>query len=429
MDKETNDKHQNESTKDTEIIITTENNTQITSYTSMNRNNTKKHQMLNTLIDILIDCSNQAKEMSANFLGSIISKNIILYKSYCANGFPDELKIFRSLAWKINLGLISIDNENWDTTLDTKRKQYSAIKMIMMVKVFKEKEKYEQIKNDKVALSKFRNNCQLKVIEEIERDLDRTQMIFPSFFQPTDDSIKYTEEEIKATKEQRKKFNLYDTKDYYQTGQIETHADVIARLLFYYSNYYPDVYYIQGMNEIIAPIYYCYTSDKLYFSKTEIDIDIEADTFWSFFELMEQLRHVFIRDEDNNSNGVTAKANNLSKMLEIIDKELSLYLASIKVQFSFFSFRWFILLFAQDFTLDNVMKLWDLFFIQTNKYYFVYYFAIALIELKRDKLIDNALIDILTELQNFSDIDLNKAIELTLKLQSEYWEKLDPFIN
>lgn len=82
---------------------------------------------------------------------------------------------------------------------------------------------------------------------------------------------------------------------------------------------------------------------------------------------MEELNHAYIREEDNNPNGVASKGNNISKMIEIIDKELSDYFSFVNVKFSFFLYRWFILLFAQDFELDDVLKLWDFFFTKHNK--------------------------------------------------------------
>jgi hypothetical protein len=37
---------------------------------------------------------------------------------------------------------------------------------------------------------------------------------------------------------------------------VEKHADVIARILFIYAKLNPGVKYVQGMNEVLAPIYY-----------------------------------------------------------------------------------------------------------------------------------------------------------------------------
>jgi len=39
---------------------------------------------------------------------------------------------------------------------------------------------------------------------------------------------------------------------------IETHGDVLARILFIYAKLNPGVKYVQGMNEILAVLYFCF---------------------------------------------------------------------------------------------------------------------------------------------------------------------------
>ena len=41
---------------------------------------------------------------------------------------------------------------------------------------------------------------------------------------------------------------------------------VIARILFIYAKLNPGQGYVQGMNELIGPIYYCFANDKLEWS-------------------------------------------------------------------------------------------------------------------------------------------------------------------
>ena len=42
------------------------------------------------------------------------------------------------------------------------------------------------------------------------------------------------------------------------------HYDVLARLLFIYAKVNPGLCYVQGMNEILAPIYYALMTDPTY---------------------------------------------------------------------------------------------------------------------------------------------------------------------
>jgi hypothetical protein len=39
---------------------------------------------------------------------------------------------------------------------------------------------------------------------------------------------------------------------------IETHADVLHRILFIYAKLNPGIKYVQGMNEVLAVLYYCF---------------------------------------------------------------------------------------------------------------------------------------------------------------------------
>lgn len=41
----------------------------------------------------------------------------------------------------------------------------------------------------------------------------------------------------------------------------EAHWEVVERILFLYAKLNPGQGYVQGMNEIIGPIYYCFASD------------------------------------------------------------------------------------------------------------------------------------------------------------------------
>jgi len=45
---------------------------------------------------------------------------------------------------------------------------------------------------------------------------------------------------------------------------IETHADILHRILFIYAKLNPGIKYIQGMNEVLAVIYFCYLKDDNY---------------------------------------------------------------------------------------------------------------------------------------------------------------------
>lgn len=50
----------------------------------------------------------------------------------------------------------------------------------------------------------------------------------------------------------------------------EAHWEVVERILFLYAKLNPGQGYVQGMNEIIGPIYYCFACDPTVHWKREL---------------------------------------------------------------------------------------------------------------------------------------------------------------
>lgn len=68
---------------------------------------------------------------------------------------------------------------------------------------------------------------------------------------------------------------------------IEQHADVLHRILFIYAKLNPGIKYIQGMNEVLAVLYYCFVEND-YTDDAEGEEPIippmyhESDLFFAF---------------------------------------------------------------------------------------------------------------------------------------------------
>ena len=80
-----------------------------------------------------------------------------------------------------------------------------------------------------------------------------------------------------------------------EAGQ-EAHWEVVQRILFLYAKLNPGQGYVQGMNEIIGPIYYVLASD----SSREWQKHAEADCFFCFTNLMSDIRDFFIEGRSTN---------------------------------------------------------------------------------------------------------------------------------
>ena len=160
---------------------------------------------------------------------------------------------------------------------------------------------------------------------------------------------------------------------------------------------------------------------------TFVETDYEADTFWCFCYLMDQLKYVYLKSEDHKERGIMKKIENLKNLLKLIDKNLFNYFQSIYVDITIFGFKWFILLFSQNFQLSNVIKIWDhLLFLesQTDIFYKIYIFSLAVFECKKNKILVRDFSDTILELQNLHDINIENLINIFKKIQKENNKKI-----
>lgn len=59
-----------------------------------------------------------------------------------------------------------------------------------------------------------------------------------------------------------KALNLYPSNEYeVLPSGSEAHWEVVERILFIYAKLNPGIAYVQGMNEIVGPIYYTFATD------------------------------------------------------------------------------------------------------------------------------------------------------------------------
>jgi hypothetical protein len=65
--------------------------------------------------------------------------------------------------------------------------------------------------------------------------------------------------------------------------------EAVSSVLFRYAKLNPGVLYVQGMNELLAPIYYVFASD----TDAEWKTHAEADAFYCFTMVMSYVRDRF----------------------------------------------------------------------------------------------------------------------------------------
>eukprot|EP00397_Hematodinium_sp_SG-2012_P034931 GEMP01037514.1.p1 GENE.GEMP01037514.1~~GEMP01037514.1.p1 ORF type:complete len:535 (+),score=119.45 GEMP01037514.1:213-1817(+) len=124
--------------------------------------------------------------------------------------------------------------------------------------------------------------------------------------------------------------------------------DVVLRILYIYARLNPGVRYVQGMNELSAPLVYV--------------LEDEAEAFWGFTSLMGQIKDTFMVDmDDDQACGVHAELNRLEHIIQLYDPDLLHHLKFNDLPTALYGLRWVTTWLAQDTHLLDCLRLWDSF--------------------------------------------------------------------
>uniref|UniRef100_A0A182PPE3 TBC1 domain family member 13 n=1 Tax=Anopheles epiroticus TaxID=199890 RepID=A0A182PPE3_9DIPT len=350
-------------------------------------------------------------------------------RSFCFNGIPD-CNGFRALCWKLLLGYLSPKKSTWTTELTKQRELYKQYVKEMVISPG-EQDGPECIDHplsdgpESNWSTFFRDN---EVLLQIDKDVRRLCPDISFFQQATDFPCEFVKERerklhvrvapttLSSANVERKgvgmtKINLitkrasesYEAMD---AGQ-EAHWEVVERMLFLYAKLNPGQGYVQGMNEIIGPIYYVFASDP----HLEYRRYAEADCFFCFTALMGEIRDFFIQTLDESEGGVMGMMAKLSNLLHGQDAEVWERLRDQELYPLYYSFRWMTLLLSQEFPLPDVLRIWDSVFADDKRYDFLVKICCAMILLLREQILENDFANNVKLLQHFPPMDINLVLQ------------------
>ncbi|KAI8997216.1 rab-GTPase-TBC domain-containing protein [Pilobolus umbonatus] len=223
---------------------------------------------------------------------------------------------------------------------------------------------------------------------------------------------------------------------------MDYHWEAIERILFIYAKLNPGVGYVQGMNEILAPIYYVFAA-KSPEDDPESQAYAEADSFFVFTTLMADIRDHFVRTLDlDASSGINATMCRMSQRLAWFDRPLFSDLSKKEIKEQYYAFRWITVLCSQEWDLPDVIRLWDSILADRGmqegqdegRYEFLLDFSVAMLICIRQSLIHGDFTDNMRILQNYPiddiQIVLNTAYSIRdTRLQAISEGKIIPGVN
>ena len=334
-------------------------------------------------------------------------------------GIPDSPKGLRSISWRVLLGLLPLDPSKWKERLNEKRFLY------------------KQFINDFITTQ-----------EELLNKNEPTFEDNPLSTEPTSQwNIFYQDEEIKETIAK----DVHRTHPGYSFFTQGNTYEVMKRMLFIFAKLNPGVSYIQGMNEVLAPLYYVFMTDTVDYNNTYgttilpqkkkddddddgnkkkddnshstttttkdekfIDfndpINVEADTFWCFMQLMGEIKDWFIPTLDKTSSGINGYIDKYSNILVRQDPKLAEYLDLLNIDPKFYTFRWITTMLSREFVLPDTVRLWDSLFSDSSRFDFLIYICCAMVIRIRTKILKYDFGQALKMLQTYPPTDLNQLL-------------------
>jgi len=359
---------------------------------------------------------------------SIIDLNSLKEKAY--RGVP-EGNGRRSITWRILLGYLPLERDSWDTILQQKRNLYKQLVEEIIVQT---PESNSPVIEDHPLNPNPNSNWQNffkdnEVLLQIDKDVRR---LYPdiSFFSQACEypnpivgtgidrlHLRVNQSQLEVQTSSRKGFGpslLHAApkktagEDYAPlTKGDEAHWEVVERILFLYAKLNPGQGYVQGMNEIIGPIYYVFATD----SNSEWKEHAEADCFFCFTNLMSDIRDFFIKTLDDSTTGIKMMMVKLDKMLESRDVQVFNVLQTQGIKMPYFAFRWLSLMLSQEFSLPDVLSLWDALLTDQTRCDLLMDVCLAMLKIIRKELLSNDFATNMKLLQNYPGIDVRLILE------------------
>ncbi|OAD05696.1 hypothetical protein MUCCIDRAFT_35230, partial [Mucor lusitanicus CBS 277.49] len=235
---------------------------------------------------------------------SVSNVDLVALRSLSWSGIPEEM---RMMAWQLLLGYLPCNSARREITLARKRKEYS----------------------DSVTATYARGIAGLDqaLWHQIHIDIPRTNPGIP----------------------------LYQ----YETTQL-----CLERILYQWAIRHPASGYVQGINDLVTPIFQVFLSAYIDEDPEQYDVGkldkeilgvIEADSFWCLSKLLDGIQDNYTFAQP----GIQRQISTLKELVTRIDARLAQHLQNEGIEFIQFAFRWMNCLLMRELPLMSTIRMWD----------------------------------------------------------------------
>lgn len=143
---------------------------------------------------------------------------------------------------------------------------------------------------------------------------------------------------------------------------------VLRDILFSYNEINRNLGYVQGMSDLLSPLYYVFHD--------------EPTTFWAFCRFMDRMERNFLRD----LSGMKSQMLTLTELVQFMLPDLYLHLEKCDSSNLFFFFRMLLVWFKREVTFYETMDLWEIMWTDYYSSQFILFFTLAILQ-KHSKII------------------------------------------
>lgn len=144
------------------------------------------------------------------------------------------------------------------------------------------------------------------------------------------------------------------------------HLEQLKDMLITYNEYNVNLGYVQGMSDLLAPLYVVFQDDAI--------------SFWAFCNFMDRMERNFLRDQ----SGMRQQLLTLDELVQLMLPDLYKHLEKADSTHFFFFFRMLLVWFKREFEWDDVLRLWEVLWTDYLSSQFVLFVALAILDKHKD---------------------------------------------
>ncbi|KAK9430846.1 rab-GTPase-TBC domain-containing protein [Lipomyces doorenjongii] len=169
------------------------------------------------------------------------------------------------------------------------------------------------------------------------------------------------------------------------------HLEQLKDMLITYNEYNKSLGYVQGMSDLLSPIYAVVQDD--------------AVAFWAFVGFMNRMQRNFLRDQSGMHRQLLA----LDNLVQLMEPQLYTHLEKADSTNFFFMFRMLLVWFKREFKWVDVLRLWEVLWTDYLSSQFVIFVGLAILDKHKEVIMEH--------LEHFDEVlkymnELSKTIDL-----------------